>query len=299
MSALSVSRKEHKAATFSKILAVSFLAGGFCICGCRADDKPAANSGTPAGSAANPADAGDSVSQAVEGVFNHSHDAVVKIEGVDSHDQSVLAGTGFFIDPNGLIYTSYSVGGDTDAIVVSFGEKKYPAKRLLGDPRSGIAILKIDARTPFLPICKSNDLAVATPVLTIGYPMNLPLTPSLGIVAGIDARDNEGYFLTRHIRANVAVERGEGGSPMLNLKGEVVGIVISAGGNDSSCCALPMEAAEKVRSDYVRFGDIHHGVIGIHVVPAPKAMGGSKVIVDDLFDNTPAAKSGLQKGDYV
>jgi serine protease Do len=288
MNVRSASKSRVSAITFSRILAVSFLAGGLCAGRIDAADSDTAN-------------AGDPVSQEVQGVFNHAQNAVVKIEGVD-RDHNILVGTGFFVDPNGMIYTSYSVGGDTESIVVSYGDKKYPAERLMQDPRSGIAILKIlkvDAHTPFLPVCKSNELPVATPVLVIGYPMNLPLTPSLGVVAGLDSRNDEGYFLTRHIRANVTVQPGQGGSPLLNLKGEVVGIVISGGDSGSSCYALPMEAVEKVRSDYERFGDIHHGVIGIHVVPAAKAAGGSGVVVDDLIENTPAAKSGLQKGDVV
>jgi serine protease Do len=243
--------------TFSKILVVSFLAGGLCIGRIDAADN-----------------ATDPISQAVQGVFNHAQSAVVKIEGMDQN-HNILVGTGFFIDPSGMIYTSYSVGGEAGALIVSYGDKKYPAKRLLGDARSGIAILKIDARTPFLPICKNNELAVATPVLTIGYPMNLPLTPSLGVVAGIDSKNNEGYFLTKHIRANLLVQPGQGGSPLLNLKGEVVGIVISGADSGSSCYALPMEAVEKVRSDYDRFGDIHHGWIGMtcsKIPPQPRAV---------------------------
>ena len=199
-----------------------------------------------------------------------------------------------------MIYTSYSVGGETEAIVVSFGDKKFPAKRLLGDRRSGIAILKIEARTPFLPVSKSSELPVATPVLAIGYPKDLPLTPSLGVVAGLDSKNDEGYFLTRHIRANVAVQPGQGGSPMLNLKGEVVGIVVSEGDNaGTSCYALPMEAVQKVRSDYDRFDEIHHGWIGISVGRAETSAGGSNAVVSNLIDDTPAAKSGLKTGDFV
>jgi serine protease Do len=282
MSVRSAFRKKRRAITFSKILAAVFLAGGICIGGVRAEDNAA-----------------DSVSKAVKGVFDSAQNSVVKIEAVDRDDHSILIGTGFFVDPNGIIYTSYSVGGDTESIVVSYGEKKYPAKCLLGDSRSGMAILKIDARTPFLPVCKSNELPVATPVLAIGYPKDLPLTPSLGLVAGLDSKIGEGYFVTKHIRANVAVQPGLGGSPLLNLKGEVVGIVISEGDSDSSCYALPMEAVQKVRSDYDRFGEIHHGWIGIGVARTKTPSGGSYVVVSNMVDDTPAAKSGLKLGDFV
>ncbi len=283
MNGRSASKKTWRAVTFSKTLATVFLAGALFTGTCKSGDN-----------------AGDSVSKAVRDVFTKAQSCVVKVEGTDAHNHTILAGTGFFIDPNGMIYTCYTVGGDTDGIVVLHGDKTYPAKRLLGDPRSGIAILKIDARTPFLPFSKSNDIAVATPVLVIGYPMNLPLTPSLGVIAGIDSRNSEGYFVTKHIRANVAVKPGLGGAPMLNLKGEVVGIVVSQGDDaGSSCYALPMEAVQKVRSDYDRFDEIHHGWIGISVAKAAIPSNGSFVVVKDLIDDTPAAKSGLKTGDFV
>lgn len=268
---------------FAKILAVSFLAGGLVTPALRAGDTTAAD-----------------VSKTVQDVFTHAQGAVVKIEGVDGRDGDALAGTGFFIDPNGIIYTSYSVGGEARELVVSYGSRKYPAKRLMQDVRSGVAILQIEAKgTPFLPICKSGTVPVATPVLGIGYPMDLPLTPSLGTVASFDIKNPEGYFLVKHIRATVAVQGGEGGSPLLNLKGEVVGIVISGLGYGPGCYALPIDVAEKVRSDFVRFGKRQHGWIGISVVKSTDNSSGSNVMVSDLVDNTPAAKSGLQKGDFV
>ena len=284
MSVRSASSRTGRAGiTFAKILAAGFLAGTSCTGTLRAGDT-----------------LGESVAKAVEGVFKQAQSCVVKVEGMDARTHDVLAGTGFFVDPNGMLYTCYLVGGDTEGIVVSYGEKKYPAKRLLGDPRSGIAILKIDARTPFLPLAKAEDLAVATPVLVAGYPMNLPLTPSLGVVAGIDPGNKQGFFVTRHIRANVSVKPGLGGAPMLNLKGEIVGIVMSeVDASGAACYALPVDAIRKVQSDYDRFGDINHGWIGISVSRAATPAGGSSTVVSDLIDDTPATKSGLKQGDYV
>ena len=217
--------------------------------------------------AADPAPAtGNSIEQTVQEVFKHAQDAVVKIEAVDAGNSfGHLCGTGFFVDPNGTIYTSYSVGGQSRDIVVSYGEKKYPATRLIGDPRTGVAILKIEASTPFIPVSKSGNVAVATPILALGYPANLPLTPTFGVVGGMDWNYMGHPLVVTHIRANVAVQPGEGGAPMLNLKGEVVGIVIASINYGSGCYALPIEAAEKIRMDYVRFGEIRPGWVGIHI----------------------------------
>ena len=96
--------------------------------------------------------------QQIQRLFTKARDAVVRIEAADDH--GTLAGTGFFVDPNGTLLTSYTVGGDTRDIVVIVGELKYPARRVLADSRGGVAILKVDAKTPFLPLGSSRALQV-------------------------------------------------------------------------------------------------------------------------------------------
>src|SRR4029077_21288061 len=108
--------------------------------------------------------------------------AVVQIEASDQHGQ--LSGTGFFVDPMGTLYTAYSVGGEVENIQVEFKGKKYPARQLMADTRSGIALLKIDLATPALPIGNSQQREMATPVVAIGYPLDLAETPSFGMIAG-------------------------------------------------------------------------------------------------------------------
>src|SRR3954464_8136312 len=122
-----------------------------------------------------------SVSREVKDIFARAAHAVVKIHGVDEH--SDIYGTGFFVDPTGTLYTSYSVGGEAGNFWVEFEGKQYPAHAVLSDIRSGIAMLKVDMATPALPIGKADDLEVATPVITIGYPLDLPKTPSFGMIA--------------------------------------------------------------------------------------------------------------------
>jgi serine protease Do len=190
------------------------------------------------------------LSQQVKDIFGRTANAVVKIHGVDDHSE--ISGTGFFIDPTGTLYTAYTVGGEADNFTIEFNGKKYPARQLLADIRSGTAILKIDAVTPALPIGKSEELEVATAVVSIGYPLDLPKTPSFGMVAGFDRKYLGRYFSTTHVRLNLPTQRGEAGAPLLNMKGEVVGIVVSSLENNSSCYAVPIEAAEKIRSDFPR-----------------------------------------------
>ncbi|PYL65848.1 MAG: hypothetical protein DMF25_02145 [Verrucomicrobia bacterium] len=266
----------HFASVYGLVLALTF----FATSALRAQDQSAA-----------------SISRQVKDVFERVAKAVVKIHGVDEHCE--ISGTGFFVDPTGTLYTSYTVGGEAGNFTVEFEGKKYPARQILADIRSGMAMLKVDAATPALPIGKSDQLEVATPVVTIGYPLDLPETPSFGMIAGFDRKYLGRYFSTTHLRVNLPTQRGEAGSPLLNLQGEVIGILVSSLENNSACYALPIDAAEKIRADFVRFGEARHGWIGINVSEAETPVEGSRAEMTKIMEGTPAADSGIKAGDIL
>jgi serine protease Do len=238
------------------------------------------------------------ISRQVRELFERAAKAVVKVHGVDEHSE--ICGTGFFVDPTGTLYTAYTVGGEAGNFTVEFNGKKYPARQLVADIRSGTAILKVDETTPGLPIGKSDELEVASPVVSIGYPLDLPKTPNFGMIAGFDRKYLGRYFSTIHLRVNAPTQRGEAGAPLLNMKGEVVGIVVSGLENNSACYAVPIEAAEKIRSDFVRFGEARHGWIGVNnVSPASQQVEGSRAMVTQVGEDGPAAQAGLKEGDVL
>ena len=238
------------------------------------------------------------ISEHVKEIFERAAKAVVKIHGVDEHSE--ICGTGFFIDPTGTLYTAYTVGGEAGNFSVEFGGKKYPARQLVADVRSGTAMLKVDETTPALPIGKSEELGVATPVVAIGFPLDLQETPNFGMIAGFDRKCLGRYFSTIHLRVNVPTQRGEAGAPLLNMRGEVVGIIVSSLENNSSCYAVPIEAAEKIRSDFVRFGEARHGWVGVNQLSeAAEPAGGSRAQVTQIMQGTPAANCGMKEGDVL
>jgi S1-C subfamily serine protease len=243
------------------------------------------------------AESATAISHQIKDVFARAAKAVVKIHGVDEHSE--ICGTGFFIDPTGTLYTAYTVGGEAGNFTIEFGGKKYPARQLLADIRSGTAMLKIDEATPALPIGKSEQLEVATPVVSIGFPLDLPETPNFGMVAGFDRKYLGRYFSTTHMRLNLPSQRGEAGAPLLNMKGEVVGIVVSSLENNSACYAVPIEAAEKIRGDFMRFGEARHGWVGINVSMARQPVEGSLAEMTQIMEDTPAARSGIKSGDIL
>jgi len=253
--------------------------------------------GSPIGAVAAEEQSANSISRQVKDIFERAAKAVIKIHAIDPHGE--LCGTGFFVDPTGTLYTSYTVGGEAGNFTIEFEGKKYPARQVLADIRSGMAMLKVDLATPALPIGKSEQLEVATPVVTIGYPLDLPETPSFGMIAGFDRKYLGRYFSTTHLRVNLPTQRGEAGSPLLNLQGEVIGILVSSLENNSACYALPIDAAEKIRADFVRFGEARHGWIGINVSEAETPVEGSRAEMTKIMEGTPAADSGIKAGDIL
>lgn len=240
---------------------------------------------------------GEKISSEVRRLFDERRESIVRVEAYDRHGK--LSGTGFFADPAGTIYTLSYIVANADEILVIHGDRRIPAKLLLADPRSGVALLKVDYNSPFIPVGNSKGLSLASPVLAIGFPVNLAATPSFGIVAGFDRQFLGRYFMTTHIRSIVSVEPGFGGAPLMNLQGEVVGIIVSGIEGGGACYALPIEAAEKVRIDYVRFGEPRYGWVGANVEDENVPGEGSRVRIAELGPGSPAAESGLREGDIV
>lgn len=242
-------------------------------------------------------DLAEAIATRVKEVFDFNRDAVVKIQSSDRHGR--IEGSGFYTDPAGTIFTLIGVLGDGKDITVTQGGRKLPAKVLVTDPRTGIAILKVDANTPFIPLANSDEVDVSMPVMAIGYPMGKAASPSFGLVAGMDTEFLGRYFRITHIRTNVPVQRGLGGAPVLNMDGKAIGIVLAGVDGNSGCYIVPSNAAEKIHLDYARFGELRPGKIGASVEPVdPQNLAAGTTLVD-IEKDSPAAKAGLKNGDII
>lgn len=240
-----------------------------------------------------------SLGQEVNAVFDKSRASVVQVRSGDG--DLMLSGTGFFIDSNGTVLTSSSVIGDhTSASVCVNGE--FVAARIVGnDPRSGLAELQVaDPGSPALPIGQSTDMKTGYMVITVGYPLNLPAAPAQGLVSGFDVRYMNQFFATTHIHAALSISPGQVGSPLLNGKGELVGLVVPSPDDGRSIYALPIEAINKILADFAAYGRAKHGWVGVDVVEAPDTRhDGRCVQVVRTVPGTPASKSGIMPNDTV
>ena len=241
----------------------------------------------------------DSISTEVQQIFDKAAPAVVKVRATGGYRP--LAGTGFFIDNQGTLLTCYEVVRDSPKVWVEYKEQKIEARLLGRDQRSGVAVLKIDERnTPFLTLGNSDAVKMAAGVIGVAYPYNLPLTPSFGWVKGFDVRYLNRFFATTHIRASVDVSPGQIGGPILNNKGEVIAMLVLAIQDGKECYGIPTNAAARIVADIKAYGSAKHGWVGVGVIEGQSDDQSAKaVLVNQLYENTPAMHSGLQKGDRV
>ena len=241
----------------------------------------------------------DQIAAEVSGVYEKAAPTVVRVRATDGPEQ--LAGTGFFIDGEGTILTAYAVVGQAESVSVEVNGRTFTAKIMGRDPRSGVAVLKINAtKTPHLEFGDGLRLRPASAIVSVAFPYDLKAEPTFGFVAGVDVKYLTRFFATTHLRANLPIKPGQIGGPLLDSQGKVVGVLMLEIDEGKACYALPIEAASKVAADIQKHGEPRHGWMGVGVMPdRSRPERGAPVFVDRLYKGTPAEKSGLKAGDEV
>jgi len=247
-------------------------------------------------------------------LFDKAKASVVQVRSGDKG--YILAGSGFFIDDQGTVLTSSTILGENKTARVLINGVEMDAKIIGNDPRSGLAMLRVSYdESPSLPMGHTTDLKTGDGVLLLGYPMNLPVASSQGPVSGFESSyltkitDTPSVkesvsaverFATTHIHANVSISPGQVGGPLLNSRGEVVGIVATSPDNGKTIYALPAEAIGKIVSDFNLYGHARHGWVGVAVTMGPDSSHDGRLVrVVQIASGTPASQSGIQVGDTV
>jgi len=219
-------------------------------------------------------------------------------------------GSGFIISDDGYILTNnHVVDRASDIFVTLTNGKEYKAKVVGTDPRTDVALIKVDdvENLKALPIGDSNQLRKGHWVLAIGSPFGLESTVTAGIVSAIN-RDTGDYL--PFIQTDVAVNPGNSGGPLLNLSGEVVGInsqiVSRSGGFMGISLAIPIDEAMRIVAQLRADGKVTRGRIGVQIgqisEDVARALGLEKAqgaLVSMVEQDGPAAKAGVQSGDVI
>ena len=218
-------------------------------------------------------------------------------------------GSGFILSADGFIMTNAHVVEGAQEVLVTLTDKREFKARIVGtDKRTDVAVVKIQATG--LPAVKVGDvsrLRVGEWVMAIGSPFGLENTVTAGIVSA-KQRDTGDYL--PFIQTDVAINPGNSGGPLINMRGEVVGInsqiYSRSGGFMGISFAIPMDEAVRVSEQLRTSGRVSRGRIGVQISPVTKEVGESiglgkaqGVLVRAIEEGSPADKAGMEAGDII
>jgi serine protease Do len=220
-------------------------------------------------------------------------------------------GSGFIVRPDGYIVTNnHVVDGATEITVKLSGGRHFTAKVVGRDPKTDLALLKIDAQNlPSVAFGDSDKLQVGEPVMAIGNPFGLEGTVTTGIVSAKGRVIGEGPY-DDFIQTDASINPGNSGGPLVNQAGQVVGIdtaiVSQSGGSVGIGFAIPINEAKTILPQLEAKGHVTRGWLGVSLQPmtaelakAFKLEPGQGALVADVMPNSPAAKAGLKTGDVI
>ena len=220
-------------------------------------------------------------------------------------------GSGFIISADGLILTNPHVVDGADEIKVRLTDNREFTGKVLGsDAKTDIAVVKIEAKDlPYLTMGNSDELKVGEWVAAIGSPFGLDNTVTSGIVSAKSRKLPSDQYVP-FIQTDVAVNPGNSGGPLFNMKGEVVGInsqiFSTSGGFMGLSFAIPSNLAMQIKDQLVKNGKVTRGRIGVVIQSVTQDLAESfgmkapkGAIVSQVEKDGPAAKAGLQEGDII
>lgn len=225
-------------------------------------------------------------------------------------------GSGVIVNAEkGYILTNAHVVDKGKSITVALNDgRHFPAKLIGEDKPSDVAVLQIKAsKLTALPLGNSNELKVGDPVIAIGNPYDLHQTVTSGIVSALERDDLqieglEGY--ENFIQTDAPINPGNSGGALVNIKGQLVGIntaiLAPDGGNVGIGFAIPVDMANSIMEQLIKYGKMQRGLLGILVQPMTPELAdafglksASGVVITQISPGTPAASSGLKPGDLL
>lgn len=224
-------------------------------------------------------------------------------------------GSGFFIDPRGILVTNYHVvAGASQVTVILQNGQRFTSRDIQADQRSDLAIVRLHVPRqqsfPYLEFGDSSKMEIGDPVLAIGAPFGLTGSVTHGIISG---KGRSGLALNMYedfLQTDAAINPGNSGGPLINLQGKVIGINSAiksrSGGFQGVGLAIASNLAKNVIQALIKEGVVHRGYLGVEIRDLDEKVAqhlGLKertgVVVSRVLPETPAAKAGLQAGDII
>jgi len=227
------------------------------------------------------------------------------------------SGSGFIVSPDGYILTNNHVVEGADKVTVALLDKRtFDAKVVGRDPTTDVALIKIDATgLPTLKLGDDRTAEIGSWALAIGNPFDLSFTVTAGIISAkgrqsAELAQNNPSAITDYIQTDAAINPGNSGGPLLNIRGEVIGINAAIESGTGSYAgygfAVPITLAKQVMDDILKYGKVERAIMGVTIGPVgegdAEAAGMKEIygaLVQSVTPGGPADKAGLQESDVI
>ncbi len=242
-------------------------------------------------------------------VFNENKNAVVRVKGVyeqeseDGQPEIILKiGTGFFISKEGHILANATRTMGARRIWVEHLGVDYATEFLGGDSVNNIALLRLVTLPEEFGVIRMGETQElpepGTAAIAISFYLDFDAAPSLGMVQNFARRYGNSIFPTTFLRMSISNDLGEGGSPILDLNGRLIGMMIAALPDIRSSFALPSRAVTRIRDDLLFQGEVQYSWIGMEVQSDLDPETG-QVVINKVIEGTPAFEAGIRSGDFL
>tara|TARA_Y100000591_G_scaffold106099_1_gene90346 strand:- start:243 stop:1649 length:1407 start_codon:yes stop_codon:yes gene_type:complete len=231
--------------------------------------------------------------------------------GTPQERKSAALGSGFIIDPKGIVVTNNHVISDAEDIIVRVnGDKEFKAKVIGADPLSDIAVLQLETKEKFTPVKfgNSDKARIGDWVIAIGNPFGLGGTVTSGIIS---AR-NRSIGLSRYedyIQTDASINSGNSGGPLFDMNGDVIGIntaILGRNGSIGIGFSIPSNSAKIVIDQLIKFGETKRGWLGVRIQDVTKEIAEIEkldeprgALVASVAKDSPSDKAGVKAGDII
>ncbi len=231
-------------------------------------------------------------------------------EGMPRQHRQTSLGSGVIIDKGGLILTNNHVIKDADEITVKFANKQEAKGKIVGtDPKTDLAVIRVSSKEdlPVVALGNSDALHVGEWAIAIGNPFGLDHTLTVGVISATGRSEVGIAAYENFIQTDASINPGNSGGPLLNIRGEVIGIntAIVASGQGIGF-AIPVNMARKVMGDLVKKGKVTRGWLGVGIQPLTPELAKSfamsvdeGILVNQVMPKSPAEAAGLKNGDLI
>ena len=221
-------------------------------------------------------------------------------------------GSGFVIDPSGIVVTNHHVIAEADEVTVIFTDGRRLKAEIIGrDKKTDLAVLQVKSDTPLKAVkfADSDKVRLGEWVVAIGNPFSLGGTVTAGIVSARNRDINSGPY-DNYIQTDAAINRGNSGGPLFNLEGDVIGvntaIISPSGGSIGIGFAVPSKVVQMVTASIQQFGEIRRGWLGVKIQQVTDEIAESLnlkptrgALVAGIDDKGPAKPAGIEAGDVI